>query len=115
MTRHDKIQQLCVNYLNKLKGVASKFGLKDFVSKTIEANKRKECKATEEDVEMLARIADDNRVNRVDVPPILHKGYRECHEKDLFYNVRKYPNRGTYSRVSAELYANDLKNEKNNG
>lgn len=115
MTRFEKLQEMCRHYLKRLKGVAKKHELSYFVKGLIDANKKGECEASVEDVEMLARIANDDRIKRTDVAKILGVPYRNCTYDDLFENVDRIENRSSYSRVSAELYACDLKNEKENG
>lgn len=103
--KHNKLQSMCRNYLKRLRRYASKFGLEHFVDDTIKANKRKECKADTKDVEMLARMANDDRINRTDVPQVLGMSYRECNDNDLFQHIKRIENRGSYSKVSAELYS----------
>ena len=120
MARNNKKQQsllqsMCRKYLKRLRKYADKIGLQKFVDDTIKANRKRECEANEKDVEMLARMAKDDRVNRTDVPKILGVTYRECNDKDLFQNIKRITNRGSYSKVSAELYACKLKDKKKDG
>lgn len=109
--KHNKLQIMCRTYLRRLKKYAGKFGLETFVEETIKANKRNECKAKTKDVEMLARMANDDRINRTDIPQVLGMSYRECNDKDLFQHIKRIENRGSYSKVSAELYS--CKTKKN--
>lgn len=115
--RKDKLQELCREYLGNLRHIARKYGLEGFVRDMMNRNKRKECVATEREVKMLARISNRDRIRRVEVPPILGKTYRECNDADLFGNIDRIENRSSYSRVSAELYGNELKykERKHNG
>lgn len=103
-TRNEKLQTLCRDYLGRLRPMASKFGLDGFVDSTIKANIRKECVATEQEVEMLSRACDDERVSRVDVAKILDKSYRYCNENGIFDKIKKLSHTGIYSKVSALLY-----------
>lgn len=102
---NDALQALCRDYLGKLRYMANKHGLGGFVSETIKANSRGECVATEHECQMLARMVDDERISRTDVPKILGKSYRECNDDDDFARIRKLRRVGIYSKVSALLYA----------
>lgn len=101
---HNKLQKLCRFYLRNLKGVANKHGLGKWVDDVISANKQGKCSSTEEEVEMLSRIADDERLTRKDVPKVLGKSYRKCFENDDFDKVKKLRHVGIYSKVSALLF-----------
>lgn len=103
-TRNEKLQTLCRDYLGRLRPIASKFGSGGFVDNTIKANANKTCVATEQEVEMLSRACDDERVSRVDVAKILDKSYRYCNENGIFDKIKKLSNTGIYSKVSALLY-----------
>lgn len=103
-TRNDKLQTLCRDYLGRLRPIASKFGLGGFVDNTIKANTNGTCVATEQQVEMLSRGCDDERVSRVDVAKILDKSYRYCNENGIFDKIKKLSHTGIYSKVSALLY-----------
>ena len=115
MRKNEKLQELCRTYLAKLKRKARKHGLAKFVNDTIIANKRKECKATKDEVEMLARMCDDDRISQKDIPPILGKSYRQCFEEDDFSHIDRISNRSSYSKISTMLYACGAKNKKKNG
>lgn len=109
---NETLQALCRDYLGKLRYMAKKRGID--VDSIIRANKRSECEATQKEVEMLARCVDDERVSRTDIPKILGKSYRQCFDEEDFEQVRKLKRVGIYSKVSALLYADKIKNEKNN-
>lgn len=83
------------------------------VDAIIRANKRKECVATNKEVEMLSRCVDDERVSRVEIPTMLGKSYRRCCEEEDFEKVKKLKRVGIYSKISAILYKT-LKNKKPN-
>ena len=102
---NDALQALCRDYLGKLRYMANKHGLGGFISDTIKANARGECKATEHELMVLSRMVDDERVSRTDVPKILGKSYRDCNDDDDFARIRKLRRVGIYSKVSALLYA----------
>ena len=105
------MQALCRDYLHKLCDVAERRGLGAFVRDTIEANKRGECAATEQEVEMLARCVDDSRMTRVEIPKLLGKSYRKCDEQGDFDYIKKLPYQGIYSKVDALLYKSEKEYE----
>ena len=101
---NDVLQGLCREYLSRLRYMASKHGLSGWVDDTIRANSRNECSATEKEVRMLARLCDDERVTRADVPRLLEKTYRQCVDDDDFDKIKKLPRTGIYSKVSVLLH-----------
>ena len=102
--RNETLQALCRDYLGKLRYMAKKHGID--VDSIIRANKRKECEATNKEVEMLSRCVDDERVSRTDIPKILGKSYRQSNEDGDFERIKKLKYQGIYSKVSALLYKN---------
>ena len=102
------LQTMCRYYLTKLKGIASKYGIDWFVDDLIEKNKRKECQGTEQEVALLARAVDDERIKRIDVPKILDKSYRKCVEDEDFEQIETLPKLGIYSKISAILHKVEL-------
>ena len=110
--KNKKLQELCRQYLGQLQGLAQKFGLGGFVSNMINENKSEKCKATEEEVKLLSRAVDDERVARKDVPKMLGKSYRQCFEGNDFDNIEKLKHVGIYSKVSTEMYAAMLKSKE---
>jgi hypothetical protein len=78
-----------------------------FVDETIAANRRHECAATENEVRMLSRLCDDERLHRQDVPKVLGKSYRRAYEDGDFERIDKLPRVGIYSKISALLNKND--------
>ena len=100
--RNETLQALCRDYLGKLRYMAKKHGID--VDSIIRANKRKECEATNKEVEMLSRCVDDERVSRTDVPKILGKSYRQSNDDGDFERIKKLKYQGIYSKVSALLY-----------
>lgn len=102
----DVLQAICRDYLSRLRTIASKRGLSDWLDDIIIANKNKECKATESEVEMLSRMCDDERVMRTDIPHMLGKSYRQCNDDGDFEKVRTLKRVGIYSKISALLLAN---------
>ena len=100
--RNETLQALCRQYLGKLRRVAKKHGID--VNSIIRANKRKECSGTEYECQMLARMCDDERISRTDVPKILDKSYRQANEDGDFERIKKLKHQGIYSKVSALLY-----------
>lgn len=100
--RNETLQALCRDYLGKLRYMGKKYGID--VDSIIRANKRKECEGTNKEVEMLARMCDDERVSRTDVPKILGKSYRQANEDGDFDHIKKLKHQGIYSKVSALLF-----------
>lgn len=74
----EALQALCRKYLGKLRCVAKKHGLGDFVDETIKLNKANKCQSTEREYMMLARMVDEERLHRTDVPKLLGKSYTQC-------------------------------------
>jgi len=106
-TRHKTLQALCREYLGRARDLARRHGLADIVDELIRSNRRGTCVATEDEVEAIARLVDDERVTRTDIPRMMGKSYRECFDDDDFEHIKKLPRVGIYSNVSARLYANE--------
>lgn len=102
--RNETLQALCRDYLGKLRYMGKKHGID--VDAIIRANKRKECSGTEYECQMLARMCDDERVSRTDIPKILGKSYRQANEDGDFERIKKLKHKGIYSKISALLYKN---------
>lgn len=107
--RSDALQRICRSYLLKLMPVARKFGLETFVSDLILKNHRRECEATETEVELLSRACDDERLSRQDVPKLLGKSYRQSYEEGDFEKIKKLKRVGIYSKIGAILLGEELK------
>lgn len=99
--RNEALQAMCRDYLGRLRYMAKKHGID--VDSVIRANKRKECEATNKEVEMLSRCVNDERVSRTDIPKILGKSYRQSNEDGDFERIKKLKYQGIYSKVSALL------------
>lgn len=102
--RNNSLQKLCRRYLSQLKPIAKKHCLDGWVNETIALNKNKRCKATESEVELLARCVNDERLQRNDIAPLLGKSYRQTVEDEDFERIKKLPTTGIYSKVDATLY-----------
>ena len=100
--RNETLQALCRDYLLRLRYMGKKHGID--VDSIIRANKRKECSGTEYECQMLARMCDDERISRTDVPKVLDKSYRQANEDGDFDRIKKLKHQGIYSKVSALLY-----------
>ena len=109
----DTLQSLCREYLTRLRYTARKHGLDGWLSTILRLNKRKECEATQREVDMLARMVDDERASRLDIPVILGKTYRSCVDDGDFNKIRKLRHVGTYSKTDAIIYANNKRNANN--
>jgi hypothetical protein len=80
--------------------MARKHGLGSFIDENIKLNSQNKCSATEHEVEMLARMVNDDRVSREDVPSILGKSYRQCCLDGDFDCIKKLKRTGIYSKIS---------------
>lgn len=101
--RNEHLQALCRQYLGRLRHVAGKHGLRIQLSDIIKANRRGECAATRQEVDMLSRMVGEERIERQQVPEVLGKSYRRCVEDGDFERLDKLPRVGIYSKVSAIL------------
>lgn len=110
--RNEAMQALCRKYLTKIRYMARKHGLLAFVDETISLNRQNKCEATKKEVDMLARLCDDERLHRSEVPEVLGKSYRQCAEDGDFDNIEKLPHAGIYSKTSTMLYKSRIKNGK---
>lgn len=104
--RNETLQSLCRGYLSKLRYMGKKHGID--VEGIIRANRRKECAATEHEVQMLSRLCDDERISRIDVPKILGKSYRQANEDGDFNKIKRLKHVGIFSKVSAILHGKEL-------
>jgi hypothetical protein len=105
--RNETLQAMCRDYLSRLRYLGKKHGID--VDAIIRANKRKECEATNKEVEMLSRCVDDERVSRTDIPKMLGKSYRKADDENDFAYIKKLRHVGIYSKVSALLYKSKKK------
>ena len=106
------LQRLCRSYLSLLRPLAEKFHLDGFVDGVMDANCRGECRATEDEVELLSRMVDDERIARVDIPKLLNRSYRACESDGTFDRIRKLRRVGIYSKVSALLMKGEMNGNK---
>jgi hypothetical protein len=109
MSRDERLQALCRGYLRKLRHTARKYGLGGFIDDIVKANRRNECEGTRKEVEMLARMVDEERIERSDIPDTLGKSYRKCVEDGDFDRIKKLKRVGIYSKLSVLLYKNQKK------
>lgn len=99
-----ELQEICRGYLSRLSKLAEQHGLGTWLQDVIEQNRQEKCAGTKEEVEMLSRMVDDERIARTDVPKILEKSYRQCVEDEDFENIKHLPYVGIYSKVDTLLY-----------
>ena len=111
MNRNEPLQRLCRQYLKRLQYMADKHDLGFWVRYMIRENKRGECEATKNEVRMLERMVDEERVSRKDIPSIVGKSYRQCVDENVFDKIDTLKRQGIYSRLSALLMA--YKNKEN--
>lgn len=101
--RDSRLQELCRRYLLRLRPAAERFGLGRFVDDLIEKNVRNECAGTEDEVRVLSRACDDERLSRKEVPDVMGKSYRKCIEDGDFEGIERLHRVGIYSKISAIL------------
>ena len=111
MKRNEPLQRLCRQYLKRLQYMADKHGLGFWVRDMIRENKRGECEATKNEVRMLERMVDEERVERKDIPSIGGEADRQCVDENVFDKIDTLKRQGIYSRLSALLMA--YKNKEN--
>lgn len=103
MSCHNKLQQLCRKYLKKLYRKARDIGLDEFVE-----NENGRCTATVEQVNMLASLCGDGRIKREEIPDLLGLSYRKCNEQKIFKRIRKFKDKGVYSKVDAVILKDQM-------
>ena len=101
-------------YLSRIRDIAERHGLLSWVDETIKANAENRCAATEDEVRILSRIVDEERVRRHDVPRLLGKSYRQCIDDETFEHLKTLPRVGIYDRLSVLLFAMKLKRRNKN-
>lgn len=104
MSKLALLQELCRKYLRMLLPIAKSIGLEDFINTTIEKNEKGECIATKEQVDLLAKMCDDDRIRRDEIPQHAGISYRSCMLIDLFSRIRKFKDRGAYSKIDVMLF-----------
>ena len=105
--RNETLQALCPDYLLRLRYMAKKHGID--VDSIIRANRRKECEATQKEVELLSRACDDERISRSDIPKLLGESYRKSEGRGVFSKIKKLKRVGIYSKIGAILLGNELR------
>lgn len=113
-SRNETLQRLCREYLVMLRQTAHKYGFRIAIDSLIASNERGECTATAEDVEMLSRCVNDERMTRSEIPMLLNRSYRYCIDNAIFEKLKTLPRVGVYSRVDAMLFKSDFDNDKQN-
>lgn len=104
MSKLALLQELCRKYLRMLLPIAKNIGLEDFINTTIEKNEKGECIATKEQVDLLAKMCDDDRIRRDEIPQYAGISYGSCVLIDLFSKIRKFTHKGVYSKIDAMLF-----------
>lgn len=107
--RNETLQKLCRDYLKRLRYLAKKHNLSKELEDLISKNARKECSGTERECQMLARMIDDERISRVEIPTMLGKSYRQCCENGVFDKIKTLKRVGIYSKVGALLFKERVK------
>lgn len=114
MKREVALQRLCRALLFKARDIAKRHGLGGWLNDVLLANRRGECKATEEEVDMLSRLVGEERICQNEIAPLLGVSYRTFFEQELMKKVRKFKRLGTYSRNDAILLKETEYTDENN-
>lgn len=112
MSKNSLLQNLCREYLDKLRPFAEPVGLASFIDTTIRQNEEGTCVATKDQVDLLAKMCDDDRIRRDEIPKHAGISYRSCMLIDLFSKIRKFKNRGAYSKIDAMLFKEEQREER---
>jgi len=110
--QNETLQAICRVYLCRLRHLANKHGLKSYLNDLIKRNKEGKCKATEYECEMLARMVNDERIQRNEIPKLIGKSYRQCNDDGTFERIKKLPRVGIYSKVNAIIFNHKNKTRK---
>lgn len=102
--RNAKLQSLCRHYLTQLKSLATKYKLGNWLDDLVQQNANGQCSATKDEVIALSRLCDDERITRLEIPPMLNKSYRGCVDDGDFDKIQKLPRQGVYCKVDAMMY-----------
>lgn len=102
--QESEMQRIARQYLLSLKPIAEKYGLFSWLKDIIDANKRGECSATKEETQALARLCDDERVTRQEVPKLLDCSYRNCVDNEVFEQLPTLKRVGIYDKISVLLF-----------
>lgn len=57
---------------------------------------------------MLASLCGDDRIKREEIPDLLGLSYRKCNEQKIFKRIRKFKDKGVYSKVDAIILKGQL-------
>lgn len=103
------IQLLARKYLNKVIPLADKYRLRNYVLDLLNLNLKGECAATKEDVELLAKIVEDDCIKVKDIPKLLGVSYRHIVDNNIKF--KKLEDRGHISKVDVLLIKERLKDK----
>lgn len=109
--RFETLQTIARTYLAKMKTLAKKHRLDGWLNEVINANKRGECVAPKQEVDVLARMVDEERIGRREIPDLIGISYRTMNDNDLYEKVRKLGHVGVYSKNDALLLKAEMENE----
>lgn len=112
MSKNSLLQKLCREYLDKLRPFAEPVGLSNFIDTTIQQNEEGICVATKDQVDLLAKMCDDDRIRRDEIPQYAGISYRSCMLINLFDKIRKFANRGAYSKIDAMLFKSESEEQE---
>lgn len=107
--QHKELQRITRNYLSKLTSLAEKFGLGKWLKDLIALNEQEKCSATLDEAQALARLCDDERTTRQEVPKLLERSYRNCVDNEVFEQLPTLKRVGIYDKISVLLFKKKTK------
>ena len=107
-----ELQENFRSYIKVLKNKFDNETVSECINKLLRDNVNGDCAATEEQVDMIAKLVDEDRMKREEIPRMFGKSYKQCVDDNIFSKIKTLPKVGIYSKVSALLLKDKL--EKNN-
>lgn len=103
------LQKLARKYLHRVSVLADKYNLKNWVQQMLKSNIKGECIASKDDVELLAKIVEDDCIKVKDIPKLLGVSYRHIVDNNIKF--KKLEDRGHISKVDVLLIKERLKDK----
>lgn len=103
------MQTLTRKYLNRIMLMSDKYQIRSYVSDLIEKNLKGECISTKEDVELLAKIVDEDCIKVREIPKVLGVSYRYIIDNNIKF--KKLEDKGRISKVDVLLVKERLKDK----
>jgi Trp operon repressor len=107
-----ELQEIFRSYIKVLKNKFDNETVSECINKLLCDNENGKCSATEEQVDMIAKLVDEDRMKREEIPQMFGKSYKQCVEGNIFNKIKTLPKVGIYSKVSALLLKDKLDKEQ---